>query len=124
MSTGVRSGLLLAVLGVWLIMRATHQDAGGKTLINHIIDGGGASTAAAQAASNAALAAQVPAAGGVNLASPSAEFSAATQAAILPSLRGYATTTSAVTAAASAPNPRLAAAQGQIQHALQGLTVR
>lgn len=36
-STGVRSGLLLSILGVWLIMRATHQDATHRTLIDHIL---------------------------------------------------------------------------------------
>ncbi len=35
--TGVRSGLLLALVGLWLIMRATHQDQSGRTLIDHIL---------------------------------------------------------------------------------------
>ncbi|PZS12311.1 MAG: hypothetical protein DLM64_05160 [Solirubrobacterales bacterium] len=44
MNTGVRSGVLLAVIGVWIIMRATHKDStktadfpDGRTLIDHII---------------------------------------------------------------------------------------
>lgn len=37
MNTGVRSGVLLAVVGLWLIMRSTHGDANNRTLINHIL---------------------------------------------------------------------------------------
>lgn len=37
MQTGVRSGVLLAVLGLWLVMRSTHQDQSGRTLIDHIL---------------------------------------------------------------------------------------
>jgi len=115
MSTGVRSGLLLAVLGVWLIMRATHQDAGGKTLINHIIDGG-----ASPPSQTATGAAQIQAAGGVQLASPSADFTNNTAASIVPGVVSP-TAGSAVTAAATVPNPRLADAQGQIASALASL---
>ncbi|HWD76925.1 MAG TPA: hypothetical protein VG371_17440 [Solirubrobacteraceae bacterium] len=80
--TGVRSGLLLAVIGLWLVMRTTHQDASGRTLIDHIIGKTGLSTGQVaagvqpgqaavtpnQALTSAGLAVQP--AGGVNLQAP------------------------------------------------------
>jgi hypothetical protein len=43
-TTGVRSGILLLVIGVWVIMRTTHRDGTptaafphGRTLIDHIL---------------------------------------------------------------------------------------
>jgi hypothetical protein len=82
MRTGVRSGLLLAVVGLWLIMRATHQDQSGRTLIDHIIGQAGLSpgqvaagvkpgqTAVTPAQAQTSAGQAVQAAGGVNLQAP------------------------------------------------------
>ncbi len=37
MGTNVRSGILLAVLGLWLVLRTTSQDQSGRTLVDHIL---------------------------------------------------------------------------------------
>lgn len=112
MGTGVRSGILLAVLGVWLIMRATHQDSTKQTLIDHILNAG------APNPKQAALDAAVPAAGGVQLASPSPAFTQALQQA------GGTIAPLTTTTTTTAQSAKLAAAQAQMaasKRAIAGL---
>lgn len=73
--TGVRSGILLLVVGLWVLMRTVTRDQSGRTLIDHLLSKqpnwgkspslpqyGLASTPQAAAASTAAIhAAQNPA---------------------------------------------------------------
>lgn len=55
--TGVRSGVLLFVLGLWVLTRTVNKDASGRTLIDHILGklpSGSSSSSASKSASNAA----------------------------------------------------------------------
>ena len=45
--SGVRSGLLLLVIGLFVILRSTRQDSSGRTLVDHLL--GKVSTAPALA---------------------------------------------------------------------------
>lgn len=35
--SGVRSGLLLMVVGLFIVLRSTRRDAGGQTLVDHLL---------------------------------------------------------------------------------------
>jgi hypothetical protein len=118
--TGVRSGILLAVIGLWLVMRTTHQDASGRTLIDHIIGKAGlspgqvaagvkpgqAAVTTNQAMTSAGLAVQ--AAGGVSLQPP----------ALDPTVVAGGWTSAPATGPSQGINVQPLAGQAQIQHAL------
>ncbi len=56
--TGVRSGLLMIVLGVWILLRVTRHDSSGRTLADHILDPGtgtGASSSASTPGSGSSV---------------------------------------------------------------------
>jgi len=58
--TGVRSGILLAVIGLFVLLRTVNQDQSGRTLIDHILGPGKAKAAAAAPAAASAFQAVAP----------------------------------------------------------------
>lgn len=123
MATGVRSGVLLAVLGLWLIMRATHQDTTSHhTLIDKILGAGSGWTPAQVGAGQ--FRAQVAAAGGPTLMpltpQEKAALAAATSPNPTPANMGAPPSSSQGLPSVLGPrtNPRLASAQAQINGAM------
>jgi hypothetical protein len=120
MTTGVRSGLLLAVIGLWFVMRTTHQDASGRTLVDHIIGKTGLSSGQVAAGVKPGQSAVLPSqaltsagqavqqAGGVNLQAPVLD----------PTVVAGGFPTAPPTGPAQGINVAPLAGQAQIQHAL------
>lgn len=119
MRTGVRSGLLLAIVGLWLVMRTTHQDQSHRTLIDHILGKAGLSpgqvaagvklgqpVTPGQAVTSAGLAVQQ--AGGVNLQAPTLD----------PTVLTGGLPAAPATGPRQGINVKPLAGQAQIQHAL------
>lgn len=91
-STGVRSGILLALVGLWLIMRTTHQDVSSRTLVDHIL--GKASSLKTSATSTPAAAAATP---------PTATAITPTATAITPTVSNVTPTAGARSAPPTGP---------------------